>query len=152
MTATLKVNDKLTLITDLNFARDDGFRATGGGVAQYIAYTVNDWLKLVGRGEIWRDNNGFFVAAYPGNLDFVKFEHGDPTAVVIGGGRTTYGALTAGLAITPPVPTNPYIKNLIIRPEIRYDTSLNGTTPFAAGTKGSQFTFGGDIIVPFTVK
>jgi len=26
---------------------------------------------------------------------------------------------------------------------------LNGTTPFAAGTKSSQFTFGGDVIVKF---
>jgi len=29
VTATWKVNDKLTLITDLNFARDDGFKANG---------------------------------------------------------------------------------------------------------------------------
>ncbi|MFL5043372.1 MAG: porin [Xanthobacteraceae bacterium] len=152
ITATVKVNDKLTFITDLNYIRDDGFRAEGYGVAQYVTYQVNDWLKLVGRGEIWRDNNGFFVAAFPGNLDFVRAEHGDPLAVVIGGGRTTYGALTAGATLTPTLPPNPYVKNLIIRPEIRYDTSLNDTTPFAAGTKGSQFTFGGDIIVPFTVR
>ncbi len=59
---------------------------------------------------------------------------------------------TAALTLTPTLPPNPYVKNLIIRPEIRYDTSLNGTTPFAAGTKESQFTFGGDVIVPFTVK
>src|SRR5713101_7814452 len=49
ITATWKVNDKLTLITDLNYIRDDGFNATGGGVAQYFAYTINDWLKIVGR-------------------------------------------------------------------------------------------------------
>ena len=152
ITATLKLSDKLTLITDLNYIRDDGFRADGYGVAQYVVYTVNDWLKIAARGEIWRDNNAFFVAAFPGNLDFVKAEHGDPTAVVISGGRTTYGALTGGLTLTPTLPPNPYVKNLIIRPEIRYDASLNGTTPFAAGTKGSQFTFGGDIIAPFTVK
>jgi len=150
VTITWKANDKLTFITDLNYIRDDGFGATGGGVAQYVAYTVNDWLKIVGRGEIWRDNNGFFVAAFPGNLDFVKFEHGNPTAVAIGGGATTYGALTFGLNIKPPVPKE--IDGLVIRPEIRYDTSLNGTTPFAAGTKSSQFTFGGDIIVPFKIK
>lgn len=152
VTATLKLTDKLTLITDLNYIRDDGFHAEGYGIAQYVVYTVNDWLKLAVRGEVWRDNNAFFVNAFPGNLDFVRAEHGDPTAVFISGGRTTYGAFTLGATLTPTLPPNPFIKNLIIRPEIRADTSLNGTTPFAAGTRGSQFTFGGDIIVPFTVK
>jgi len=119
-------------------------------VAQYFGYAINDWLKIVGRGEIWRDNNGFFVGSFPGNLDFVKFEHGDPTAIAFGGGATTYGALTLGLNIKPPVPKT--FDGLVIRPEIRYDTSLNGTTPFGAGTKSSQFTFGGDVIIPFKVK
>ena len=152
VTVTWKATDKITFITDMNYIRDDGFRATGGGVAQYAEYTINDKVKIVARGELWRDDNGFFGAAYPGNLDFVKAEHGDPTAVVIGGGNTTYGELTAGLTITPIIPANPYVTKLIIRPEIRYDASLNGTTPFGAGTKSSQFTFGGDIIVPFTLK
>lgn len=152
VTVTWKATDKLTFMTDVNYIRDDGFRATGGGVAQYAEYAINDKVKIVARGEIWRDNNGFFVAAYPGNLDFVKAEHGDPTAVVIGGGNTTYGELTVGLTITPNIPANPYITKLIIRPEIRYDASLNGTSPFSAGTKSSQFTFGGDIIIPFPLK
>lgn len=149
VTATLKVNDKLTLITDGNYIQDDGFNATGGGVAQYAIYRINDWLKVVGRAEIWRDNNGFFVASFPGNLDFVNFEHGNPAAVAMGGGATTYGALTAGLTITPSIPTNTPIKAVIFRPEIRYDASLNDTTPFGGGTKSSQFTIGGDVIVEF---
>ena len=102
--------------------------------------------------EIWRDNQGFFVCAFPGNFDFVNAEFGRPNGSYCGG-VTTYGAVTVGLNITPSVPTNPLgIKQIIMRPEIRYDTSLNNTTPFATGTKGSQFTFGGDIIVPFTVR
>jgi hypothetical protein len=156
VTAIWKVTDKLTLTTDLNYIREDGFNATGYGVAQYFAYTINDVYKIVGRAEYWRDNQGFFVAAFPGNLDFVKFEHGDPTAVAIFSGGpaglpvpVTYGALTLGLNITPSVPTGSWIKGLIFRPEIRYDTALNNATPFAAGTKGSQFTFGGDIIAKF---
>jgi hypothetical protein len=153
ITAVWKVNDKLTLITDLNYARDDGFNASGYGVAQYFGYTINDWLKIVGRGEIWRDNDGFFVGSFPGALDFVKFEHGDPTAIAFSGGRTTYGALTLGLNIKPMLPAALKVfDGAVIRPEIRYDTSLNGTTPFGAGTKSSQFTFGGDVIVPFKVK
>ncbi len=149
LTATWKVNDNLTLITDVNYIRDDGFGATGYGWAQYAAYKINDVFKFVARGEIWRDNNAFFVNAFPGNFDFVNSELGLP-ATVISGGVTTYGAITVGLNITPPVPKA--VEGLVIRPEIRYDASLNGTTPFAAGTKSSQFTFGGDIIIPFTIR
>ena len=155
VTAIWKVNDKLTLTTDLNYIHEGGFKASGGGVAQYFAYQLYDWLAIVGRGEIWRDsgnvaNGFFFVNAFPGNLDFVKAEHGDSTAVIIPGGVTTYGALTLGLNIKPPVPKQ--IAGTVIRPEIRYDTSMSDTTPFAAGTKKSQFTFGGDIIVPFKIR
>jgi opacity protein-like surface antigen len=150
VTVIWKATDKLTLTTDANYIRDDGFNATGGGVAQYATYAINDWLKITGRGEIWRDSNGFFVASFPGNLDFVRVEHGNPLGVAIGGGATTYGALTVGLAIKPPVPKQ--LEGLVIRPEIRYDTSLNSTTPFGGGTKGSQFTFASDLIIPFTIK
>lgn len=150
VTIVWKATDKLTLTTDLNYIREDGFNATGGGVAQYVTYALNDWLKITGRGEVWRDNNGFFVAAFPGNLDFVRVEHGNPLGTAIGGGATTYGALTVGLALKPPVPKE--LDGLVVRPEVRYDTSLNGTTPFGAGTKRSQFTFGGDIIIPFKIR
>ncbi len=121
-------------------------------MAQYAIYAVNDWLKVVGRGEIWRDGAGFFVAAFPGNLDFNDAQRGLPNGSYRGG-STTYGALTAGLTLTPTLPANPFlIKTVTIRPEIRFDTSLNGTTPFATGTKRSQFTFGTDLIIPFTVR
>ena len=150
VTVVWKATDKLTLTTDANYIRDDGFNATGYGVAQYATYAINDWLKITGRGEIWRDNNGFFVASFPGNLDFVGIEHGNPLAVAISGGATTYGALTVGLAIKPPVPKQ--IEGLVIRPEIRYDASLNNTTPFGGGTKSSQWTFASDLIIPFTIK
>src|SRR6266508_484227 len=129
VTITWKVNDNLTLITDLNYIRDDGFNVSGGGVAQYFAYKFNDVYKLVGRAEIWADPNAFFVNAFPGNLDFVNAELGLP-ATVISGGKTTYGALTLGLNITPEVPKGGLIKAVIFRPEIRFDTSLNNTKPF----------------------
>jgi hypothetical protein len=152
--AAWTVNKQLTLITDLNYIRDDGFHADGGGVAQYLVYTINNWLKFGARAEIWRDNRaaGFFVGAFPGNFDFVNAELELPNGSYTGG-ATTYAEFTTGFTIMPSVPTNPFgIKQVIMRPEVRYDTSLNGTTPFATGTKGSQWTFAGDIIIPFTVK
>ena len=175
ITATWKVNDSFTLITDANYIHDDGtfgsvggiggFHPSGYGVAEYAIYKVNDWLKLVGRAEVWRDNNAFFVAAYPGNFDFVNFEHGFINASFGAPAPTTYLELTAGLNIAPPIPDGtPVLKSITFRPEVRYDSSLNGTTPFnggsgtfgipgtpgfGAGTKSSQFTFGGDVIATF---
>ncbi|HUI19489.1 MAG TPA: outer membrane beta-barrel protein [Methylocella sp.] len=178
ITATWKVNDNLTLITDLNYIHDDGtfgsiagiggFHPSGYGIAQYAIYKVADWLSLVGRAEVWRDTNNFFVAAYPGNFDFVNAEHGFLNTSFGGGplgAGTTYLELTAGLNISAPIPDGtPVLKGLTFRPEVRYDTSLNGTTPFdggsgffgipgtpgfGVGTKSSQVTFGGDVIAKF---
>ena len=143
------VNDKWNLIAELNWVRDDGFNADGYGAAGYAIYKISDIWKVVGRAEIWRDNNNFFVAAFPGNLDYVKIEHGDPSGVAIPGGITTYSEFTLGLNITPPLPSNKFVKSLIIRPEIRFDSSLNAPTPFAAGTSQNQFTFAGDVIIKF---
>jgi hypothetical protein len=149
ITAIWKVDDKLTLMADLNYIRDDGFKADGYGAALYGMYQINDLFKVVARAEIWRDNSGFFVAGYPGNLDFVKVEHGDPSAQIVAGTPTTYAEFTLGLNITPRMPDNPVVKAIIFRPEIRFDTSLNGTAPFAGGNNASQFTIASDIIIKF---
>jgi hypothetical protein len=79
----------------------------------------------------------------------VKVEHGDPSATIIAGTPTTYGSFTLGLNITPKMPDNPIAKAIIFRPEIRFDTSLNGTTPYAGGNNASQFTIASDIIIKF---
>ena len=139
-------SDALTLTTDLNYIRDDGLHAIGYGAAQYAVYTLSDSISLVGRGEVWRDNNGAFVAAFPGSQDFVNAERGLP-ASTISGGRTTYGALTLGINYKPEVPKA--IEGFVIRPEIRYDGSLNGTKPFDAGKSDHQVTIGADFILPF---
>jgi Putative beta-barrel porin-2, OmpL-like. bbp2 len=177
ITATWKINDSWTLITDANYIHDDGtfanasgfgtFHPNGYGIAQYAVYTANDWLKVVGRVEVWRDNNNFFVAAFPGNFDFVNAEHGFLNTSIPGGpagGGTTYFEITGGLNISPSLPKDtPLLKSITFRPEVRYDRSLNGTTPFdgasvpggrgfpgfGVGTKSSQFTFGGDLIAKF---
>lgn len=146
VTIVWKISDTLTTTTDINYIHDDGLKASGGGVAQYVAYAINDWLAVGGRAEIWRDDNGVFVAAAPGTLDFVNAERGKPNNL-IGGGKTTYGALTVGLNIKPPVAKA--IEGFVIRPEIRFDDALNGTKPFDAGKKTSQFTIGADFILPF---
>jgi hypothetical protein len=147
ITATLKVSDSLTLTTDVNYIRDDGLHAIGYGAAQYIVYNLNDQIALVARGEVWRDNNGAFVAAFPGNLDFINSQRGLVPNTTIGGGRTTYGELTLGVNYKPEVPKA--IEGFVIRPELRFDRSLNGTTPFNAGTSVHQVTLAADFILPF---
>jgi hypothetical protein len=144
---TWKASDALTLTTDLNYIRDDGLHAIGYGGAQYAVYKLNDQFSLVGRGEVWRDNNGAFVAAVPGSLDFVNAQRGLLPATTISGGRTTYGALTFGVNYKPEVPKA--IEGFVIRPEIRYDSSLNGTKPFNAGKSDHQVTLAADVILPF---
>jgi hypothetical protein len=41
------------------------------------------------------------------------------------------------------------IANLMIRPEVRYDTSLNGTRPFNNDTHTGAFTIASDVILGF---
>src|SRR5260370_8826037 len=54
---TWKINKCLTSITDLNLIYDTISNGKwGGGVAQYLTYTVNDCLQLAVRGQILRDS------------------------------------------------------------------------------------------------
>jgi hypothetical protein len=187
---TWKATDKLTFIGEANWVHDDAIvaghaGADGYGVAGYGAYALTDWLKIVGRAEVWRDNQNYFVSALgtSGNFNFVNAEHGFlnyganfafpaasnfPFGFAPPGsfapGPTTYLELTAGLNITAPpipdlfnVPQAFWIKSLTVRPEIRYDASLNNTAPYNINTnhsfvpysRSSMLTFGGDIIVKF---
>ncbi len=148
---TWKATDKLTFVGEANYAHDD---ALGGvdayGFAGYVTYQVDDWVRIGGRAEIFRDNNNFFVAAFPNNLDFVNFEHGYFNTAFAAPAATTYAELTGGLTITPVLPKDiQYLKGVIFRPEVRYDTSLNNTNPYAGGTKSSQVTFATDLILKF---
>ncbi len=148
---TWKADDKLTFNTELNYVHDDLLKASGYGGAQYFAYAINDILTFGVRGEIWRDNNGAFVASFKNPFDFINSERGLPTSPggVVGGGRTTYGELTLGLNFKPPVPKA--FQGFVIRPELRFDDALNGTKPFIAGTQGHQVTLAADFILPFSL-
>ena len=94
---TYKYSDKLAFTTELNYVKEEGFKAEGYGVAQYLAYTINDQLTFNVRGEIWRDNNNFFVNTPVNNLDYVNAERGySPANFYVSQGPTTYSAITAG--------------------------------------------------------
>jgi putative OmpL-like beta-barrel porin-2 len=160
VSTTWKLNDNLTLLNDLNYIQDDCqavgavgasacTTARGYGVAQYAIYKLNDVFSLVGRAEVWRDEEGVFVGQFNDNLDFVRAENGDATkGRILNGGRTTYGGFTVGVNIKPPM-TVPLASSFMIRPEVRYDTSLNNTKPRGDNTKRDQVTVASDFILQF---
>lgn len=160
ISTTWKFTDKLTFLNDLNYLQDDcqAVGAAGAsrcgtarayGVAQYAVYQLNDMFTLVGRAEVWRDEEGAFVTQFDNNQDFVRAEEGEPLkGLTFSGGRTTYGGFTVGVNIKPAMQI-PLVSSLLIRPEVRYDTSLNNTKPFGDNTKGSQVTVASDFVLQF---
>jgi hypothetical protein len=149
ITTTWKITDKLTSITDLNYALDEVSDAQGYGIAQYFTYAINTWLTAGIRGQIFWDDDGFYVVSFANTHDPMRAFEGEPTIDprTVGGGKTTYGAITAGVNIKPPMPKP--LAGLAIRPEIRYDCSLNDTRPFNNSRDRDQFTAGIDFIVTF---
>jgi hypothetical protein len=153
---TWTATDKITITGEGNYTRNDFTNSETYGGVGYISYqTPLDWLKINGRAEVFRDNGpSTYVSEYPGYFDFVNTEHGYLNNAIFGP-PTTYLELTAGLNITPTIPASiPYLKGVIFRPEVRYDSSLNGTTPFdlqnnGQGIKSDQVTIAGDIILKF---
>ncbi len=161
---TWKASDTWTFVTEANWARD-GFGivtasgtvnkpVNGFGAAQYVSYALTETVSLNARAEIWRDDNNFFVAAFPANNSFVKFQQGFATTVNgAPGGNTTYGGLTLGVTWKPEVPAP--ITGLMVRPEIRWDHAFTNNKPFnnnpPLNTKGTNnsFTFGSDIVLTF---
>ena len=149
ITATWKITDKLTSITDLNYTHDDGADASAYGAAQYLTYSINDKITAKIRGEIWRDDKGFYAAQFADPHDPMRGLAGEPVIDprTVGGGRTTYGGLTIGLDIKPPVPKP--LSALTIRPELRVDHSFSDTRPFNDSSDDTMFTAAIDVILGF---
>ncbi len=146
--ATYKYSDPLSFTTELNYVKEDGFRAEGYGIAQYAAYTLSDTVTLNARAEVWRDNSNFFVANPVNNLDFVNFELGNPSNFYTATRPTTYSEFTIG-ATYKPAGLPAAISTLMIRPELRYDTTLNNSKPFDGGKDKGYVTLASDIILAF---
>jgi hypothetical protein len=152
---TIKPSDTLTLVSDFDYVRDDGFPAQAWGFAQYATLALSETLAIQLRGEIFRDSNGFFVTANPGSLDFTNTVRGianssysaaGPGSVLV---PATYTEMTFGLNIKPEVPET--FTGLMIRPEIRYDSTLGTRQPYNDGRDNHSMTFAVDLIVPFSI-
>jgi hypothetical protein len=153
---TYKWNDKFTTTTELDWVHDALVPSNAWGVAQYGSYTLSDTVVLNGRAELFRDDTGFFVAGFRGNFAFQSFSFGYtdlplPDPSVYGFGANTYGALTLGVTWKPNLAP---FSTLMIRPEIRWDTALNGTNPFNSNLSGTKSTnnsvlISADVILSF---
>ncbi len=144
---TYKATDKLTLTTEAAWVRDEFLKAEAWGIAPYASYAFSDLITFNLRGELFSDPKGAYVVAFPGTQDFSRTLAGNP-ATVITAPPTTYGAITAGATIKPSLPWK-FLSTAEIRPEIRYDTSLNGSKPYNGGKDNGQLTLAADLIIGF---
>lgn len=55
--------------------------------------------------------------------------------------------MTLGVSYRPQI--GHHVRVFMLRPEIRFDRALNGTTPFNGGRNNGMFTFGGDAVIGF---
>lgn len=92
------------------------------GLAYYLNYVFNDYISATGRAEYFRDAQGYRT-----------------------GYRGDFFEITTGVSVTP-FPKDKILKNLMIRPEIRWDWSAN-QAPFNG--HGVQMTWGFDVIYKF---
>lgn len=139
-----QVNDQLKLAAEGLYIYDGGLNgdAIGTGVthaygdawgaAVYASYMINEYFTLNGR--------------------FEKIHYSDRTTAVVGtGGSLSIYSITLGTTITP-LPKDPLGKNIMIRPEIRYDfsdSSVNPPYPAYGRNFKDQLTFGADVVVKF---
>ena len=145
---TYKMTDKLTLSTELNYVREDGFKAEAYGIAGYASYALTDTLSLNGRAEVFRDSNNFFVSNPSGNRDFANLQRGVFANLITAARPTTYSEFTLGLTYKPAgMPER--LSTVMIRPELRYDRALNNSRPYNDGRDKGMFTLAADLIVGF---
>lgn len=139
---TVKVTDKLNSATEAAYYEDRVGGAKAYGVSQTLTYAINDQWSIGARGEIFRDEQGFFVAGFTDNADPARVLRGDAPVGFVGNSGTTYGAITVGANYKP-------CDGITLRPEIRYDSSLTGVKAFDAGNNTDQWTFAMDVIWTF---
>jgi hypothetical protein len=126
---TQKINDDLSLGLGgdfVNATHIPGFSGSQqwGGLAGYVSYAINSYLTLNNRIEWYAANSGFSTGAPSG---------------------ANYYENTLGVAIRP-APHHSILKNLLFRPEIRYDWSDKAL--YDTGSH-DQLTFSVDALFTF---
>ena len=126
---TQQITDQLSIALNGDYGwyehgSANGTAAMWYGLAAYAGYKINDMFTINARGEWYDDQDGFTLAGTP----------------------NTFYEATLGLAIKP-LPGDDIGRNLLIRPEVRYDYANEAF--FDGGTDHGQFTFALDAIFTF---
>jgi hypothetical protein len=144
---TYQMTDKLKLAAEGLYIYDGGFNGNAAagashaygdayGIATYAQYVINDYVTANARAEWMHTYAGFGLNNPP-----FGFGGGVPSL-------NTY-ELTVGVTVTP-MPKDPILQNISVRPEVRYDVSedhvFDTATPNAFR---DMFSFGADVIVKF---
>ncbi len=140
------VNERLSLTGEFNYLHDDGLRAETYSFVSFLAYKISPTLTFNYRGEIYRDNTGLFVSSFLSDRAYMQSYLGESVPAE-SAPPTTYGALTLGVTYHPDL--GGIFRVFELRPEVRFDRSLNGTHPFNTNRNTGMFTFGGDMVVGF---
>ena len=171
---TWKATDVITVANETNYIRDDLAHATAEGSAFYGIYKFNDQWSFGARGEVFRDDQGFFVSQFQESQAFMNAERGigNGTGAAnafnsgYNAGKATYSELTLGANWSPALAfpdVLPSTLGLTIRPEARWDHAFNmnpGAHPFDVttasgasgtinGTKDDQYLLSVDAILAF---
>jgi hypothetical protein len=147
ITATYKLSDRTTFVAEANYIEDKGLKAHAFAIAGYASHQINNTLTANLRAEVMRDSNGAFVVGFKTDTAFTQAitGTGDPNSYV-SAPPTTYGELTAGVAWKPARLNGRHV-TMTVRPELRYETSLNGTRPFNTLTSRDQVLASMDLII-----
>jgi Putative beta-barrel porin-2, OmpL-like. bbp2 len=151
---TWKATNQLTLTAEALYIYDGGMNAEEAsgthaygdvwGAAVYASYVVNDYVTANGRFEkfhSYSESVGPLGDTSDSQSNFGFNENGNVPTINI------YSA-TLGVTITP-MPKDAILKNLSIRPEIRYDFSEDHVFKAGNGTFKDQLTFAADVIFKF---
>ena len=153
LVATYKYSDALSLSGEAYYYHDDSNGSLAAySLAGWLAYQINPIVAFNLRGEVLRDDTGVLVGNYLSNTGNIDGIRGLPIQFAGEPSPTTFGSVTANVVIKPAVDWKALdlpIKSVALRPEVRYDRSLNGTATFNDQTTKDAFMFGGDIIVGF---
>jgi len=129
----------------MNHEEASGTHAYGDiwGAALYASYTLNDYLTLNGRVEKYHsyaDGVGALGDSSDNIPGFNDSNGGVPTVNIY--------AFTLGVTVTP-MPKDSILKNLSVRPEIRYDVSEDRPFVQHGANFKDQLTFAADVIFKF---
>lgn len=144
--ATWQINPKWTLTAEATQVHDEGLKADTWSGVVWGGYSATSTLTFNARAEVYRDTTGLIVTQYPGDGSYAQTLLGKP-ALVYNAAPTTYGDLSFNAVWRPHV--GHHVKLLQIRPEIRFDRSLNGSRPFADFRHSSRILIGGDATIGF---